>query len=223
MKFDLHVHTHHSFDSVSRVDRILDSALKTRLAGLAITDHGTLAGAQEAQMLCSGIPKYKEIVLVSGAEIKTEFDDVLALFISEMPIGNTFGEVYDSVKGQGGILAIPHPFKAFTPNPQVVRKADVIETFNARIPWQANTLAQRLAKQYSKPAIGDSDAHFPQEVGLGYTVSREFSSPEELKKIILSGKTKPEGKPTARKFKWGSWALGKYSKATGRNIHWKRK
>jgi len=43
---------------------------------------------------------------------------------------------------------------------------DVIEVFNARTSQNKNAKALALAKEYGKPGIAASDAHFLQEIGL---------------------------------------------------------
>src|SRR4051794_2608808 len=51
--FDLHIHTTHSDGSYTTA-QVLELARRTGLAGIAITDHDTLAGAEEALQLVGG-------------------------------------------------------------------------------------------------------------------------------------------------------------------------
>ena len=50
-KADFHMHTHHSVDSLSRVEDVLAAATKQGMGAIAITDHDDIVGAIEAQKI----------------------------------------------------------------------------------------------------------------------------------------------------------------------------
>ena len=104
MEVDLHMHSRHSNDSRSRVDRIIERAMSVGLGGIAVTDHNSWAGAREAAKLAEG-----RIIIIPGAEIKTEKGDVLALFVSDEIASREFLTVIDEIRTRGGVSVVPHP------------------------------------------------------------------------------------------------------------------
>ena len=79
MKIDLHCHTYYSHDAISSPEQLIKQALKSGLDGIAITDHETTAGWNEA--IKAGEKLKAKIIL--GEEIKTNQGDILALFITK--------------------------------------------------------------------------------------------------------------------------------------------
>ncbi len=57
----LHVHTEYSFDAMSNIEKLFARANKMHMPGLAITDHGTLAGIQEFLSVAKRFPMVKPI------------------------------------------------------------------------------------------------------------------------------------------------------------------
>lgn len=48
MRFDLHIHSGYSFDSLLDPKRIIKKAIKKNLNGIAITDHNTILGGKRS-------------------------------------------------------------------------------------------------------------------------------------------------------------------------------
>ena len=69
MTVDLHLHTHHSDGTWSPSD-LVDYAQKMRLRHIAITDHDTVAGVEEAQRRAGD-----ELEVIPGVEINTLWRD----------------------------------------------------------------------------------------------------------------------------------------------------
>lgn len=67
--YDLHIHSTYS-DGVYTPEEIFKAAKEQKLKGLAITDHDTVNGLQEGEMLSQ---KY-EIAFIPGIELSTEYD-----------------------------------------------------------------------------------------------------------------------------------------------------
>jgi len=84
--------------------RIIKIARKKGLDGVAVTDHDTIKGG----LVASGIEK--DFVIV-GAEMRTEYGDVLVLFLNEEERSGRFREVVEEVKEQGGLVVLAHPFR----------------------------------------------------------------------------------------------------------------
>ena len=58
----LHVHTEHSFDAISKIEKLFARAEKLGMPGLAITDHGTLAGVPEFLSVAERFPHVRPVV-----------------------------------------------------------------------------------------------------------------------------------------------------------------
>lgn len=70
MKFiDMHTHTTAS-DGVYSPSRLVDYAIKKGLSGIAITDHDTVDGIEEALEHAN---KYKDFIVVPGVELSTQY------------------------------------------------------------------------------------------------------------------------------------------------------
>ena len=189
LKFDLHVHTFFSKDSL--IDpRLLPKVAESRgLAGFAITDHDTFGAHSMIQE--------KNIMVVPGIEIRTSIGDVIALFIEEPVVSKDLFEVFDKVKAQDGVLIAAHPFGFPRLHGSVIEKAyrllDGIEVVNARnIFRRQNEKAMKLAKRLGKSEVGGSDAHTLREVGRAYTLA-DASNIEELRSAIKRRKTQGGG------------------------------
>ncbi len=180
-KFDFHVHSKYSYDSISFLKKILKTAKKKGLSGIAITDHETIQGA----IKLFKINKDKNFKIIIGSEIKTECGDVIGLFLKKEIKSRECFEVIKEIKLQGGIVVLPHPFKKTSKLTQeLLSKVDVIEVFNSRLNKEQNQKAQKLAQEMRKPGISGSDAHLISEIGNSYVT---FNNISEIKERILKG------------------------------------
>lgn len=193
MKFDLHIHTHHSSCSNNKPETILKMAKKKGLDGIAITDHNTMKGADEV----AKANKNKDFTVLKGEEVSTDHAHVLAINIQEeIKPGNIFN-VLENIKDQGGLAIIAHPYglPSLRSNlsidiKEIKKKINAIETWNARMFFAfENAKAKTVAKQYNLPQTGGSDGHFWFEIGNAYT---EFTG--SLEKALKNRKTTPHGK-----------------------------
>lgn len=166
MKYDLHIHSKYSSDGVLEPEKIVRVAQKRGLDGIAITDHNTIRGGQEAK-------KYetKDFKVIIGAEIMTEKGEITGLFLSKDIKSREAEGVINEIKEQGGIVVIPHPFdrlrhSAFHPIEEYIKLTDAIEGFNSRCVFEGdNKKAIESATKYDLPVIAGSDAHYPNEIG----------------------------------------------------------
>lgn len=162
MKLDLHIHSKYSKDSLLKPETILKIAKKRRLSGIAVTDHNTIKGGLVTQKINND----ENFTVIVGSEIKTEYGDVIGLFLQEEIISQKFEEVVDEIKSQDGLLILAHPFrKNITYPASIFKKIDLIEAFNARSPKRINEKSLNLAKTYKKPTTAGSDAHLFFEIG----------------------------------------------------------
>lgn len=165
--------------------KIMKIAKKRRLDGVAVTDHGTIKGGIEALK----INKDKDFQVIVGAEIKTEYGDVIGMFLNEEIKSQIFMQVVEEIRDQDGLVILAHPFrKSITFPTDLLKYVDLIEGFNARSPKDLNKKAVELARSFGMPMAAGSDAHLGFEVGGGRTVVNS-----EVKEELRKGKTEIEG------------------------------
>jgi hypothetical protein len=181
---DFHVHSDHSKDSVSSVADILVRAREVGLDVVAITDHDSVDGGIEARELAD---RYGVRVIV-GEEVKTAEGEVVGLFLERtVPPGMTFAATIAAIKGQGGIVYVPHPFDRLhaVPSAELLRAdvadIDVLEVFNSRLAFPGfNEQAERFARRYRIPAAAGSDAHVLASLGTALTGMDDFTGPGDF-------------------------------------------
>ena len=189
MKYDLHVHTHYSGCSNLNPLAILKILKKKCFNGVAITDHNTIKGG----IAVKEANKDKDFEVIVGSEIKTEYGEILGLYLQEEIRSNRLLEVLDNIKKQGGLAIIAHPYRILSkfvkfgyPIIKLVNKINGIECINLRsFPFE-NKWANELAGKLNIAKVGSSDAHFRFEVGRGFT---SFDS--DLRKALKFKKTIP--------------------------------
>jgi predicted metal-dependent phosphoesterase TrpH len=206
---DLHMHTEWSHDCSIRVSDLLRHAERIGLGGIAVTDHNSFGGAQEAVALA----RDRELIVIAGEEIKTdEQGEVIGLFLQEeIPRGLSFADTIAAIREQGGLVYLPHPFDRLhaIADPATlhrhVAEIDVFEVFNARLLRESfNDEALRFARKYRLLPGAGSDAHVLQGVGTGALRMRRFEGPEEF---LLSLRTaeilrRPKSLAYLQSLKW---------------------
>lgn len=182
IKIDLHVHSKYSDDGVLEPEEIVRTARKRGLNGIAVTDHDTIRGSEEAK-------KYEteDFKVIMGAEIMTEKGEVTGLFLCKEIKARRFEDVIAEIKAQGGLVIVPHPFdelrrSAFHVTQEYVNLVDAIEAFNSRcVLRRYNRRAFEFAAQYNLPVVSGSDAHYAIEIGLGGIITHSY----DIKGAIL--------------------------------------
>ena len=195
---DLHVHSNSSFDSILSPKIIAKLIKRQGLHGYALTDHDTVDNLEEAGFYA----KKSGLIFIPGIERKTDKGDILGLFINENIISYDFEEVISEIRGKGGIVVLPHPFKSHEKvTEEDWKKFDAIEVLNGRCTDEMNT--RSIAEANGMPHVGGSDAHTWWELGSVYT---QFSfddnqriSAESIKKSIIEKRAFPYRK---RKFNY---------------------
>ncbi len=184
MIYDLHVHSKYSRDSVLSPEKIISIAKRRNLDGVAITDHNTIKGGLAA----SKLNKSKDFDVIIGTEIKSEYDDIIGLFLSEEIRARTFTEVVDEIHDQGGLCVLAHPYRRYKFPERLVEHVDLVEGFNARSSKNENNRAVALAQTFRKPMTAGSDAHLSFEIRRGRTYVGF-----DVKKSLQRGTTSIEG------------------------------
>lgn len=180
MEVDLHIHSMHSPDSRSRPERIVARARQVGLAAIAVTDHDCWKGCREAMAASDGT-----LVVVSGAELKTDRGDLLALFVEEPIETRAWAEAIDGIHARGGIAVVPHPSESRRLTADDIKLADALEAFNSKCGARSNARAAATAKALGLPGLASSDAHMLTAIGNGRTSVPDFQTAEELRRLLL--------------------------------------
>jgi glycosyltransferase involved in cell wall biosynthesis len=187
---DCHVHTNHSRDCAVPVDDLLERAAEVGLDVVAVTDHNEIAGALEAAEIAD---RYGVRVII-GEEVKTLEGEVIGLFLNErIPPGLTFAETIAEIKGQGGVVYVPHPFDRLhtVPGSRLLKAnltdLDVIEVFNSRIAYPGfNEKALRFSQRHRLPGAAGSDAHVLPGLGTALTGIGAFRGPRDFVEALAA-------------------------------------
>jgi len=190
IRIDLHVHTRFSSDANTSPKLIVDQLYAHPLIkGVAITDHDTLEGYLH---VCRLAEAYEDILVVPGIEFSTEQGHVTVLGVEEesrRPL--TVEEVVDFAKERGGLVVVPHPYRALGLGDAARSvQVDAIEVLNARATHQENKMAERLARERNLPGVAGSDAHRPQSLWTAYTEAEAEPNVESVLDAIRRGVVK---------------------------------
>lgn len=191
--YDLHTHSHRSYDSPSRPAAIIRRAIRRGLAGIAITDHGTIAGGLACRALAP-----PDLLVIVGAEIYTEVGDIVGLFLEREITSRDPIRVIADIHDQGGIAFLPHPLRGHPPviDESILAAVDAYEAFNARAGRFEPTTARDWVALGGKAALGCSDAHFPGEIGNGVTLMPGEATTDNVRTRLTTGETRWEGELT---------------------------
>ncbi|MBC7347506.1 MAG: hypothetical protein H5U00_08665, partial [Clostridia bacterium] len=198
------------------VRTILRVAREKGLAGVAVTDHGTVAGglaAREAN-------RDGTFFVIPGAEYATDAGHLLGLFLPaelELPGRGPWRwqEVVAAIRARGGLAFLAHPFKHRHHLPPALLAAlDGLETFNARAGHggnpKANADAAALAARLGLAVSGGSDAHWVGEIGRGYWElpgDEGASTEEKIREMLAQGRGRAGGRPSPLYYETCSQAL----------------
>ena len=204
-RYDLHLHSKYSYDSVSEPKSIVSIAKSLGLDGIAVTDHNTIKGGLATKEF-----ETLDFEVIVGTEIHTDEGDVIGLYLSEEIIARNLIEVIDEMRAQGATIIIPHPFdenrdSALHPKDDVARLVDGVEGYNSRCRNQLyNELAVTYANTHNLAVVAGSDAHCTREIGNAWTI---FDS--DLREAIVQRKTQIYGVPSHLVNRWLSKSIKK--------------
>lgn len=180
MKIDLHCHSEASFDCVVPCAELLERSRARGLGVQALTDHNEIWGAQKLQDLADAARETDPLTpqIIVGEEVSTLEGEIIGLFLSEVvPRNLSPEETVARIKGQGGLVLLPHgfdPLKKKRLKPEALARIaadiDIVETFNARISrprW--NRAGASWADAHGLPKSGGSDAHISADIGDAWT------------------------------------------------------
>lgn len=205
MKIDMHCHVHEgSLDSKVKMEEYIETLKEKGFQGMVVTDHNTYNGYRYWKHFMKG-KEHTDFVVLKGVEYDTRDAGHILVIMPEgvkmrlMEIrGLQAATLIDFVHRNGGICGPAHPCgekylsftntKRYFENPELIKRFDFIEAFNACESADSNAAARKLCEKYRKPGIGGSDAHKPECIGLGYTILPEDVTCEtELIQLIRKG------------------------------------
>lgn len=199
-KMDSHIHSEYSPDSKSKLKDIFSVAKMRGIDIIAISDHNTVEGSEEARKLT----KDDDLLVIPSIEISAAEGHILGFGCEEMikrdlPAEETIDLIHD----QGALAIIPHPY-CFYRHGLLCKadykklKIDAIETKNARfIAGYCNNKAKILSKKEDLPGLGASDAHYYKFVGDCYSKIECEKDIDSVLKAIKKGKVEALGKGTS--------------------------
>ncbi len=194
-KFDMHVHTWYSGDSVTDPKEIVDLYEKQGILCL-VCDHNSTAGS--AAVYAEIRKTDPDIPLILSEEIMTASGEIIGLFLTEeVHPYLSAAETVDRIHEQGGLALVPHPFCSYRITSalradvldKIIDRVDIIEGYNARVGQdEDNNRARKYAVQHAKPVSVGSDAHTVQELGRCFMELSPFQTPRELLATLQSGR-----------------------------------
>src|SRR3989449_6977277 len=159
MLLDLHNHTRYSPDS--RVDpaALVGVARKTRLAGVAITDHNSVDGIEIAEAAAD-----PDFLVIPAIEVSTRSGHVLGYGIREViPRDLSVSETAERIVALGGVPVAAHPFRFWSGlGPVAVAETTfpAYETCNGRTLRRGDLPAPALAPGRELGGTGGSESPF---------------------------------------------------------------
>lgn len=181
-RFDLHIHSQYSYDCETPLAAIFESARRQGLSGVAIADHDSFSGSEEA---LGHAPA--GLLIIPAVELSTERGHILCYFLKEDPQKAglrknaegffPFREVCAFAESQGALLFAAHPYRGHRFSETMLPDLCGVEAFNGGNTGRkqrANDQAMTLAERKHLPVSAGSDAHLPWQIG---TVARIFDSP----------------------------------------------
>jgi len=188
--FDMHVHSRYSSDSKTPVRSIVESWERFGVLPL-VCDHNSITGSVKVyKEICSKDPN---VPMILAEEILTSEGEIIGAFLNEeIPPYLSAEETLDTIRDQGAVAIVPHPFCSFRSSviraavlDRIVHRVDIIEGFNGMAADERdNYYARRYAVLHDKPVSAGSDAHAPEQLGLTYVAMPAFASPSELLRSI---------------------------------------
>jgi len=121
----------------------------------------------------------------------------MGLFLEKtIPSGLSVAETISSIKAQGGLVCIPHPFDTIRKSAlrthiieEIADQIDIIETLNSRVMLPKNSAkAREFATKHGIAKSAGSDAHTLGELGNAYVEMPEFNGRDDFLQALEKGK-----------------------------------
>jgi len=203
VRVDCHLHTVASGDANTSLDELAEQVARNQLDVVCVTDHNVTSAALEAAERGIGAR------VIVGEEIRTPNGDLIGLFLTErIPYVLPLTEVVGLIRGQGGLVYVPHPFDQVRsslgrvlPGLCEAGDVDVIEVFNAKISDPSlNARAAGVAREFSLPGGAGSDAHDAPGVGAAYLDMPDFDGPTSFLAALADARVTGEFRDHAPRY-----------------------
>jgi hypothetical protein len=195
-RLDLHVHTRGS-DGWGSAEEIVARAIERGLDGLVICDHHHTTTKGGTEVIELG--QKHGLIMLHGCEYATKQGhclvygvDVDTLQLGRYPEMQT---VIDAARASGGVAFPSHPFYGYHEllghgiyRLQGLVAAEALNGQNEVRAPQTNLQAEAAIRDLGIRAVGGSDAHNPEQVGLTFTEFRgRITTEHELVRALLHG------------------------------------
>jgi predicted metal-dependent phosphoesterase TrpH len=177
------VHTWFSPDSAADPERMLLAAAERGLAGIAVTDHNTVAGAERTQAVAAQLKARGALpasfLVIEGEEVGSRDGHIVGLFLhATVPPGLSAEATIAAIHAQSGLAIAAHPLLRSGVGPRAASlpfDAVEVENIAEELHFSLGSAAanRRRASFYrtiTGARVGSSDAHDPSVIGLGYTL-----------------------------------------------------
>jgi hypothetical protein len=152
-----------------------------------LTDHNTIDGADRLRALGHEV--------VVGEEVMTAEGELIGLFLTEVvPGGLPAREVVASIKAQGGLVYLEHPYDPYRRHlseaavEEIADSIDVVEVWNGRSDEAINVRAMQLCELLGAAPAGGSDAHQEAEIGRVFVEMEPFGGAADFLRKLRSAK-----------------------------------
>lgn len=178
MKVLFHCHTEKSKCSNLKIEELKHYLRKNKIDCIFITDHNEIT-----------LINWTNGMAVPSIEIATKEGEIIGAFVKKkIPRGLTMKETIDKIHDQGGLVIAPHPIDPLRKEAmgfgnllKHISDIDIIEIYNSRnLLNSTNDKTGKIAKEYKKPIIYGSDAHFIEELGNAVIEMDSFSGPRDF-------------------------------------------
>ena len=209
MYIDLHAHTYPaSDDSFISADDLIDSAKRTGLDGICLTEHDHFWLPEDVQRLA----KRHDFLVLAGAEINTEDGHVLVFGLHQYQFGmHKSSFLHERVQEAGGSMVAAHPYRrryprGRCPSPEQLDDAldraseeevfavcNALEVVNGRGKPEENLFSQSLCSRLGLAGTGGSDIHRQEHIGKACTkFHSRITSLEDLVRELNKGACRAE-------------------------------
>ena len=197
-----HMHTRHSFDSLTEPRWLVERAEEVGIDVIAVTDHGTWKGSVEARECAreAGL----RLHVIQAAEYLTDQGDVIGLFLDREHEEQSAVRLCDAIHERGGLTLLPHPYRWHRLDDELLSRIDLIEVHNRRTTPEDNERAVELARERRRPGLAGPDAHRIGELTLARNLfeGERPADDEGLKQALLHA---PRRYELASGSQWDEW------------------
>ena len=208
MIIDLHTHTTpDSDDSSITIEELIESAKRSHLDGICITNHDRFFSINESLSLS----KSHDFLIIPGAEITTAEGHLLTFGLENYIFGmHSASFVKSLIEQSSGAMILAHPYRRVFDerfqqnsleyeemisrviNNPVLSMVDSIDTLNGRGTDYQNQFSKDISRKSQIPGSGASDAHSVEDIGKCATeFLDEINDVEDLIIALKAGRFHP--------------------------------